>query len=404
MELSDELIDQLLTNYKKPEDLLGEDGLLKQLTARLLERALAGEMTHHLGYEKHAKEGHNTGNSRNGAFKKSLKSKAGEITINVPRDRLGEFEPEIIKKGQTRFDGFDDKILSLYARGLTTREIQAHLHEIYGVDVSPALVSTVTDAVKTEVIAWQNRPLEAVYPVVYMDAMRVKVRSGSTVINKAVYFALAVTVEGTKELLGMWIQDTEGAKFWAGVLTELNNRGVQDIFIACVDGLTGFPKAIEATFPKTKVQLCIVHMVRNSLKLVPSRKKAAVAADLRTIYSSASLQEAEAALEQFAATWDNEYPTISRSWRKHWADLITFLDYPKEIKRILYTTNPMESVNAAVRKVIKNRSIFPHDDALLKMLFLALRNIQKKWTRPIQNWKAALNRFAIDFEDRLPIF
>lgn len=402
--LSDELVDQLLENYEKPEDLLGENGLLKNLTKRLLERALAGEMTHHLGYEKHAPEGKNSGNSRNGHSKKTLNTDSGQIEVKVPRDRTGSFQPQIVKKGQTRFDGFDDKILSLYARGLTTREIQGHLEEIYGIEVSPTLISNVTDAVKDEVAQWQNRPLDSVYPVVYMDAMRVKVRSSGTVINKAVYFVLGINLEGHKDLLGMWIQDNEGAKFWAKILTELRNRGVQDILIACVDGLTGFPQAIASVFPDTKVQLCLVHMVRNSLNYVPWRDRKSVATGLRKVYTAVNLEMAEAELEQFAENWDQHYPMISRSWRRNWPDLITFLDYPPEIRRILYTTNPMESVNAAVRKVTKNRAIFPHDEALKKMFYLAIRNIQKKWTMPIRNWKAALNRFAIEFGDRIPTF
>ena len=404
MNLSDQLIDQLLENYQKPEDLLGENGLLKDLTKRLLERALAGEMTHHLGYEKHAPEGKNSGNSRNGHSKKTVTTGSGQIDIKVPRDRAGAFQPQLVKKGQTRFDGFDAKILSLYARGLTTREIQGHLEEIYGVEVSPTLISNVTNEVMDEVLQWQNRALDPVYPVVYMDAMRVKVRSNGSVTNKAGYFVLGINLEGKKDLLGMWIQETEGAKFWAQILTELRNRGVQDILIACVDGLAGFPKAIAAIFPKTLVQLCLVHMVRNSLNYVSWKDRKSVAASLRKIYRAVNLEMAEAELDRFAEEWDSRYPMISRSWRKNWPELITFLNYPPEIRRILYTTNPMESVNAAVRKVIKNRAIFPSDEALKKMIYLATQNIQKKWTMPIKNWKAAINRFAIEFGERVPTF
>jgi len=396
------VIDDLLKKYKSPEEILGENGLLKQLTKAVLQRALQAEMTHHLGHEKHAPVSNKSGNARNGSSKKTLKGDFGTMQIEIPRDREGSFEPVIIPKGQTRFAEFDDKIISLYSRGMTTREIQSHLEEIYGVEVSPTLVSTVTEAVSEEVKIWQNRQLDAVYPIVYMDAIRVKARDNGHVINKAVYLAIGIKLDGEKEVLGMWVSENEGAKFWLQVVTELRNRGIEDIFIACVDGLKGFPEAIETVFPKTQVQLCIVHMVRHSLNYVASRQRTEVAADLRRIYQSATAEQAEMELDSFAAKWDKTHPTISRSWRRNWDQIIPFFAYPPDIKKVIYTTNTIESLNMSLRKVTKSRGSFPNDDAMLKLLYLALKNIAKKWTRPIQNWKAAMGRFAIIFEDRLP--
>jgi putative transposase len=398
-----DLIDQLLKDYKSPEDVLGEHGLLKQLTKAVLERALKAELSHHLGYEKHSPEGKNSGNARNGKSKKTLKGDFGSLPIEVPRDRQSSFEPKIVPKGQTRFEGFDDKILSLYARGMTVREIQAHLEEVYRVEVSPALISQVTDAVIDEVRAWQTRPLESLYPIIYLDAMMVKIRDGAQVVNKAIYLVIGVNLEGIKEVLGMWVAQTEGAKFWLGVVTELRNRGLEDIFIACVDGLKGLPEAIEAVYPQTQVQQCIVHVVRQSLKYVNWKQRKEVAADMRMIYSSATREQAEMRLEEFAHKWDSRYPTISPSWRPNWERIVPFLAYPQEIRKVIYTTNVIESVNRGLRKIIKNRGSFPNDDAALKLLYLALGNISQKWTRPIKEWNAALNRFAIVFEGRLPI-
>ena len=398
-----DLIDQLLKDYKSPEDVLGENGLLKQLTKAVLERAMAAEITHHLGYEKHEPKGQNSGNSRNGKSRKTLKGEFGTLPIDVPRDRNSTFEPKIVPKGQTRFDGFDDLILSLYARGMTTREIQHHLEEIYQVEVSPSLISTVTDAVIDEVRAWQSRPLEAVYPILYLDCIMVKIRDGAHILNKAIYLVIGVNVEGIKEVLGLWVAQSEGAKFWLGVVTELRNRGVRDIFIACVDGLKGLPEAIETAFPKTEVQLCIVHLVRQSLNYVGWKQRKEVASDLKLVYSAATREEAELRLEEFAGKWDSKYPTISPAWRRNWERIVPFLAYPQEIRRVIYTTNAIESVNRGLRKIIKNRGSFPTDESALKLLYLALSNISKKWTMPIKNWKAALNRFAIVFEGRLPI-
>ena len=400
MAIEKELLDRLIADYKKPEDLIGENGLLKQLTKALLERALESELTDHLGHEKHSPVAAKGGNVRNGKSAKTIKGEFGKLPIEVPRDRDSSFEPIILPKGQTRFTGFDDKIISLYARGMTTREIQGHLEEIYGVDVSPTLISSVTDAVADEVKIWQNRPLDALYPIVYMDAVRVKVRDNGHVLNKAVYLALGVTMDGIKEVLGMWVAENEGAKFWLQVVTELNNRGVQDIFIACVDGLKGFPEAIETVFPRTQVQLCLVHMVRHSLRYVSWKQRKEVAADLKTIYQAATAEQAEMNLTTFEAKWDKTHPSIGQSWRRNWERITPFFAYPAEIRKVIYTTNAIESLNMSLRKVTKNRGSFPNDAAMLKLLYLALNNIAKKWTMPIRDWKAALNRFSILFGDR----
>ncbi len=402
MTIPKDLLDALMKDYKNPEDLIGETGLLKQLTKQLLERAMQAEMTEHLGYEKNAPAEKKTDNSRNGSYKKRVKGEFGNLDIDVPRDRDASFEPIILPKGQSRFTGFDDKIIALYARGMTTRDIQAHLEEMYGVEVSPTLVSQVTKAVQEEITLWQNRPLDEVYPIVYLDAIRVKVRQDGRVINKAVYLAIGVNLDGLKEVLGMWTAETEGAKFWLQVVTELKNRGVQDIFIACVDGLKGFPEAIESVFPDTQIQLCLVHMVRHSLNYVSWKQRKEVAADLKAIYQAPTIEQAEIAMDEFATKWDNSHPTISRSWRRNWERITPLFSYPPEIRKAIYTTNAIESVNMSLRKVTKNRGSFPNDEAMLKLLYLALQNISKKWTMPIRNWKSALNQFTIIFEDRMP--
>ncbi len=402
MTVSNELIDQLLAGYKKPEDLIGENGLLKQLTKRLVERALEAEMTEHLGHTKNASVSNAAGNARNGKSKKTLKGDFGELPIDIPRDRHASFEPQIVPKHQTRWTGFDDKILSLYARGMTVREIQGHLQEMYGAEVSPSLISSVTDAVMDEAKAWQGRPLEALYPIVYLDCIHVKTRDSGAVRAKAVYLALGINMAGEKEILGLWIAQTEGAKFWLQVVTELKNRGVADIFIACVDGLKGFPEAIEAVYPQTAVQLCVVHMVRHSLNYVSWKMRKAVAADLKTVYSASTADDALLRLEEFADQWGQDYPTIVKSWRSNWQRIVPFFEYPPEIRRIIYTTNAIESVNMSLRKVTKSRGSFPSDEALLKLFYLALNNISKKWTMPLRDWKAALTRFTIQFEGRMP--
>ncbi len=402
MATTEQLLDILMKDYKKPEDLIGENGLLKQLTKRLLERAMQAELTEHLGYEKHAPQGKNTGNSRNGGYKKTITGDFGNLEVTTPRDRNSSFEPVILPKGETRFTGFDDKIISMYARGMTTRDIQGHLQEIYGIDVSPALISQVTDAVSEEVLLWQNRPLDEVYPIVYLDAIRIKVRHDSRVINKAVYLAIGISMDGIKEVLGMWTAENEGAKFWLQVVTELKNRGVKDIFIACVDGLKGFPEAIESIFPKTQIQLCIVHMVRHSLNYVSWKQRKEVADDLKTIYQAPTVELAERNLEAIAAKWDTSHPSIAKSWRNNWERIIPLFSYPEDIRKAIYTTNAIESLNMSLRKVTKNRGHFPSDEAMFKLIYLALKNIAKKWAMPIRDWKSALNQFSILFDGRMP--
>lgn len=402
-QIPSQLLDELLKDYKQPEDLLGEQGILQQLSKALIERVLQSELTHHLGYEKHSPKGRNSGNSRNGHTPKTLKSKRGEIDIEVPRDRQASFEPLFIPKHQRRFDGFDQKIISLYSRGLTTREIQAHLEEIYSVEVSPELISQVTDAVLQEVREWQSRPLEKLYAIVYLDALVVKVRVDGRVSNRSIYLAVGVNLEGKKEVLGLWGCETEGAKFWLSVVTELKNRGVEDVLIACVDGLKGFPEAIESVFPKTQVQLCIVHLVRNSLKYVATKERKEVASWLKRIYTSATAEEAERQLEKFEWEWSGKYPSIGRSWRANWARVVPMFSYPEEIRRAIYTTNAIESLNYTLRKVTKNRSLFPNEEAVFKLLYLALQRVSKKWTMPIRNWSGALQQFAIVFEGRVTL-
>jgi len=402
MPIRKELLDELIRECKKPEDMLGPDGLLKQLTGALVERMLEAEMTDHLGYEKNDPVGRGTGNSRNGASKKTLKTERGDVDVKVPRDRNGEFEPKIVKKRQTHFDGFDDKIISMYGRGMTQREIQGHLEELYGVEVSPDLISRATESVWDELQCWRNRPLDPVWPVVVLDAIVLKVREKGTVRNKSAYVALGVNVDGYKDVLGIWIQDTEGAKFWLTVLTELKNRGIQDILVACCDGLKGFPETIETVFPQTVVQTCIVHMIRNSLRYASWKARKELARALRPIYSAETREAAEAALDAFEAEWGERYPMIVKSWRSNWERVVPFLDFPAPIRKILYTTNSIESLNASLRQVLSPRRHFPTDEAALKVMYLAIRNKQKRWTRPRQFWGAALQHFSIHFEGRIP--
>jgi transposase-like protein len=398
----DRLLDSLVRG-KTSEEILGESGLIRDLTKRLVERALEGEMTAHLGYEKHASEGRNGKNSRNGSGRKLLKTGSAELEIGVPRDREGTFEPQLVRKRQRRLAGFDDKVLALYARGMTTREIQGHLNELYGVAVSPALISTVTDAVLADVQEWQSRPLGQFYPVIYLDAIHLKVRTSGHVETSAVYVALAINGEGQKELLGLWIGEAEGAKFWLGILTELKNRGVKDILIAAVDGLKGFPEAVAGVFPKTQVQLCVVHMVRNSLRYANWKDRKAVAKDLKAIYRAPTREAAEVALESFAERWDPVLPLISRQWKANWTNLSTFFDYPPEIRKVIYTTNAIESVQAQLRKVIKKHGAFPTTDSVRKVLYLALQKASERWTMPIRDWPTALYHLSLVFPGRVPL-
>jgi len=371
----------------------------QMLTKVTVETALNAELDDHLGYGRHQQS--ESSNSRNGYSRKTLKTEDGQFELDTPRDRVGSFEPQLVKKQQTRFTSMDDKILSLYAKGMTTREIVATFKEMYDADVSATLISKVTDSVIERVTEWQSRPLDAVYPIVYLDCIVVKIRQDKQVINKAIYLALGVTMEGHKDLLGMWLSENEGAKFWLNVLTELQNRGVKDILIACVDGLKGFPEAINAAFPQTRIQLCIVHMVRNSVKYVVWKDYKAVTADLKQIYRSATEEEALLALEAFGERWNEKYPQIAKSWTNHWHNLNTLFTFPEDIRKAIYTTNAIESLNSVIRKAIKKRKLFPSDDSARKVVYLAIIDASKKWTMPIRNWRAAMNRFMIEFEDRL---
>ena len=404
MAFSKELLDQILKDYKGPDDFYGSEGIMKQLTKALVERTMEVELTEQLGYVKHDQKEKPTANRRNGKSSKKLRTDQGPMQIEVPRDRDGEFEPKIIPKHQREFRGFDDKILSMYALGLTTRQIQDHLKDIYAVEVSPELISRVTDGVKELASEWRGRVLEPFYPVLFLDALKVNIRDGGTVVKKSIYLALAIRLDGHKELLGLWIEQNEGAKFWMSIMNELKNRGVEDILLAAVDGLTGFPEAIAAVFPETDVQLCMVHMVRNSVRFVPYKDRRAVTAGLKTIYLAPSADLAAAALDEFALVWDKKYPMISKSWRKHWIEVIPFFKFTPEIRKAVYTTNAIESLNFTIQKIIKHRQSFPNDEAAIKLIFMGLQNISKKWTMPIINWGLALNQFAIIYgEKRVPI-
>ena len=386
----------------KTEEELGE--LTKTLRKAILETALGGEITEHLGYEKHAVSGNGTGNSRNGKSKKILKGDHGEVEINIPRDRSGTFEPQIVKKGQTRLTAMGDQILALYAKGMSTRDIVATFKELYDADISPTLVSRVTDQVLIQVQQWQNRELDPIYPIVYLDCIVLKIRENQRVIKRSMYVALGVNLEGHKELLGLWLADTEGAKFWLSVLTELRNRGVEDILIACVDGLKGFPEAIASEYPQTQVQLCIVHMVRNSLRFVPWKDYKAVTAELKTIYQANTEELALQQLDSLEKNWGNQYPQIIKSWRDNWENVATLFQYPPDIRKAIYTTNAIESLNSVIRKATKQRKIFPTNQSAMKVVYLAITAASKKWTMPIRNWKPALNRFTIEFGERITAY
>ncbi len=397
----DELLDELLEDCDSPEAILGESGLMKQIKKRLVERVLAGELNHHLNSE--ASDEAAQPNSRNGSSKKTVQSEDGALELSIPRDRNGSFEPILVPKHQRRIAGLDDKILALYSRGNSTRDISDQLAELYGgAQVSASVISEVIESVSEDVKAWQSRPLDEVYPIVYLDALYVNIKVSGRVSKRAVYVVLGIDREGDKQLLGLWIgeAESEGAKFWLKVLTDLKNRGLKDILIACCDGLKGFPQAIEAVYPQTQVQLCIVHLMRNCMTYVPWKDRKAVAADLKPIYQAATLAESEAALDAFAEKWDATYPAVSQVWIRHWENVIPIFDYPMEIRRVIYTTNAIESVNRSLRKVIKTKAVFPSEDAVFRLMYLALNNIEKKWNRPIKNWRAALSHFAILFPER----
>jgi putative transposase len=367
-----------------------------------MERMLRGEMTHHLGYATGEDAPTEISNRRNGTSSKTLQTENGEVTIQVPRDRAASFDPVIVQKHQRRLPDFDEKVIALYARGLSTKDIQGYLYEIYKTDVSAELISIITEEVLAELTAWQNRPLESHYPILYLDGIRIKIRDNGHILSKTVYIAIGIDMEGTKEILGLWVAKSEGSKFWLSILSELKNRGVEDIFIACCDGLTGLPDAIESVFPQTTVQLCIVHMIRNSLKYVAWKNYRNIACDLKKIYTAASEAGAKEALAEFKATWHAQYPTIAPMWERHWDNIVPFLAYPPHIRRVIYTTNIVEAVNRQIRKVIKTKGSFPSDDAALKLIFLVLKNANLSNIMPAREWKNALAQFAILFHDRLP--
>ncbi len=398
------LLDELLKDFKgDARELFGEGGLLKTIGKRALEAALEGEMTHHLGYPPHNPSGRKSGNSRNGRSTKRLESESGSFDLEVPRDRNGSFEPKIVEKRQRRVAGLDDVIVYLYAQGQSTRTIQQTLKRLYGAEVSSTLISEVTSSVLEQVNAWQARPLESVYPIVYFDALFVKSREEGAAKTRAVYVALAIDMQGEKQVLGLWIAPTEGAVSWLNIFSELQARGMQDCFIACVDGLKGLPEAIETIYPRARVQLCIVHQVRKSLRYVPWKERKQVAAGLRAIYAAPSEETALSALDTFEAAWSEKYAAIAPLWRKHWARLAPFFDYPPAIRKAVYTTNAVESLNYSLRRIVKDKGAFPNDEAISELLWLGLREASKKWKRPIRDWKAALNQFVILYGDRVPI-
>ena len=392
-------IDMLIESDADLSNVLGKEGLIKQLSKRILERALEAEMQNHLGYERYNRS--DIENARNGSYQKNLITNNGQIELNVPRDRKGQFEPVIVKKKQSRIDGLDEKIISLYAKGMSISDIKIQLEELYGAEVSESLISRVTDDVIDEVKAWQSRALEAVYPIVFFDCLVVKVRQDKRIINKSVYIALGIDLSGHKDILGLWISDNEGAKFWLNNLTEMKNRGLLDILIACTDNLTGMSEAISAVYPKCEHQLCIVHQIRNSLKFVSYKDRKKLAADLKPIYQAITEEEAQEALERFEAKWGKNYPQIAKSWYNNWDNLIIFLQYPEAIRRIIYTTNAIESLNNQLRKVTKNKRVFPSDESVFKTLYWTINYIMAKWTMPIQNWEEAMAHFLIKFEGRI---
>ena len=398
-----ELIDDLLKDYKTPQEILGANGLLGELTRRLVERASQGELTTHLGYEKHDPVGRNSGNSRNGSASKTVQTQHGDQEVRVPRDRNGTFEPILLPKRERRLGNFDDQIISLYGRGLTQSQISEHLKEIYGIDLSVELISNITDAVSADVTNWRTRPLAPLYPVVYLDALRVHVKINGRVETRVIHVVIGINMDGLKEVLGFWAESSEGAKYWLTVVNDLKARGVRDILIACVDGLKGFPDAIKTVFPETEVQLCIVHLIRSSTRQVTWADKKAVAADLKPIYTAVNADAAELALTEFHSKWGQSYPMVAQAWRNVWNNVVPFFKFPADIRKAIYTTNVIESINASIRHIANNRALFPSDDAVFKLLYLALTNASRKWTMPIRNWKQALQQFAVFFPGRVPL-
>jgi len=401
----DQLLDQIDFHGMTAEELAGENGLLKKLTSRFYSKALDAEMDEHLGYKKNDNAGDNSGNSRNGYTTKAVITDDNDtIEIQVPRDRNSTFEPVIIPKHEKRTPLFNDQIISMYSFGMSTRDIQRHLQQVYGVEVSPETISNITESVMADVREWQNRPLEKSYPILFLDALRVNSRQDGKNVNKALYVALAINWEGRKEVLGLWLADTEGAKFWMSVLTDIKNRGTDDILIACMDGLTGFPDAVKAVFPDTHIQHCIVHMIRNSTKFVSYKDLKAVCKDLKEVYSAINAESGHEALQEFGKKWNDKYPMIQASWERNWNDLTEFFNYPKDIRRAIYTTNAIESLNFSLRKVTKNKSSFPDDDSIYKIMYLAIKNASTRWTMSIKDWGLAVNQLAILFDGRVPAF
>lgn len=401
----DQLLDQIDFHGMTAEELAGENGLLKKLTSRFYSKALDAEMDEHLGYKKNDNAGDNSGNSRNGYTTKTVINDDNDrIEVKVPRDRNSTFEPVIIPKHEKRTPLFNDQIISMYSFGMSTRDIQRHLQQVYGVEVSPETISNITESVMSDVREWQNRPLEKSYPILFLDALRVNSRQDGKNVNKALYVALAINWEGRKEVLGLWLADTEGAKFWMSVLTDIKNRGTEDILIACMDGLTGFPDAVKAVFPDTHIQHCIVHMIRNSTKFVSYKDLKAVCKDLKEVYSAINAESGHEALEEFGKKWNDKYPMIQASWERNWNDLTEFFNYPKDIRRAIYTTNAIESLNFSLRKVTRNKSSFPDDDSIYKVMYLAIKNASTRWTMSIKDWGLAVNQFAILFDGRVPGF
>lgn len=403
MKLTPEMLEQFqsdMSEAKTYEDLMGKDGAIKKLMSKMLEGMLDAELTEQLGYEKHSPAGKNTGNSRNGKTKKTLKNDNGEIELSVPRDRNGEFDPIIVKKYQRTLGPIEDKIISMYAKGMTTRDIQSHIEEIYGLQLSPTLVSNITENIVSIATEWQNRPLEAIYPIVFFDAIHYKVRDSGKVVSKAAYTCLGIDINGNKDLLGLWIGESEGANFWLSVITELRNRGVEDILIACVDGLKGFPEAINTVYPKTEVQLCIIHVLRNTLRYVATKNQKEVAKDLKLVYTAPTEEAGLAELQKVEEKWGKKYPLPLKSWRQNWNNIATFFKYPDEIRKMIYTNNAVEALHRQFRKVTKSKSLFPNDDALKKMLYLAYRDLSKKWSMPVRNWAFIISHLSIIFETR----
>lgn len=399
-ETSKTLAAELAKNCRTVEDI---QGIIKELFKDTVQSVLEAEMEEHLGYEKHNPVGNNSGNSRNGYSKKTIKTNYGNTELEIPRDRNGEFTPQIIKKHETRSNGIEEQIIAMYAKGMSTRDIEDHMRSIYGIDVSPGLISRITDKIMPQVTEWQSRPLDSIYPIVFLDAIHFKVRKDSRIVNKAAYSVLGINLEGQKDILGIWIGENESASFWLGVCNDLKNRGVEDILIACKDGLSGFSEAINTVFPKTEIQLCVIHQIRNSMKYVPYKEQKPVMADLKKVYQALTLEEAERAFEEFKETWGKKYPIIVRSWEQNWLELTTYFAYPYDIRKIIYTTNIIEGFHRQLRKVTKTKNAYPTDDALRKVIYLATVEASKKWTMPIREWKSCISQLVIHFEGRLTL-